>query len=69
MPEHEVAAPRRGKEAVPALTDEELDDKPITEPTDVKELARAGLRDPDAEPPAAPGRGHPKRDPIGRRRE
>ena len=63
-----AAPPRRGKEPVPALTDED-DDKPITEPTDVKELARSGMRDPDAAPPASPGRGHPSRDPHGRRKE
>jgi hypothetical protein len=67
VPEHE--APRAKAAPVPALTDEELDEHPITEPTDVKELARAGMRDPDAQPPASPGRGNPSRDPHGRRRE
>ena len=69
VPEHEVEPKRRSSAPVPALTDEELGDKSIREPTDVKDLARAGMRDPDAEPPASPGRGHPRKDPHGRRRE
>jgi hypothetical protein len=67
----EKAPPARaaaGDEPVPALTDEELEQS-IREPTDVKELARSGLKDPDAEGPQGPGRGHPRRDTHGRRRE
>jgi hypothetical protein len=64
----EQAPKRKANAPVPALTDEEVDNS-IREPTDVKDLARTGMRDPDAEPPVSPGRGHPRKDPHGRRRE
>jgi hypothetical protein len=67
VPDHEPPK-RKASEPVPALTDEELT-KAMHEPTDVKDLARVGMRDPDAEPTPAPGRGHQRKDPHGRRRE
>lgn len=64
----EPKAQRGAKHApVPAMTDEEVGDR-LHEPTDVKELAKAGLEDPDAEQTTA-GRGHHRRDQHGRRKE
>jgi hypothetical protein len=64
----EEARPRGAREApVPASTDDEPDT--IREPTAVKELAKTGMKQPDAEPVEDTGRGHPRRDPHGRRRE
>jgi hypothetical protein len=55
------------QQPVPAVTDEELE-AAIREPTAVKDLARAGIKQPDAAP-LTEGRGHPRRDQLGRRKE
>jgi hypothetical protein len=53
----------------PVPADDQGDDDRVREPTAVKDLAQAGMTDPDAEGPPSPGRGHPRRDQHGRRRE
>lgn len=58
-------------EPVPAISEttlgEQLDPRE-REPTAVKELAKAGMKDPEAKPAQSPGRGHPRQDDHGRRR-